>query len=120
MYPGVQVILPWRSVVQVKIIAFIKKTKIINRVGLRKLKAKICTESGKFETVPISADYQEPQRCQHRAVEYCDGEMLRGFMAWSFVQQCSNGRLELMAMHHGALMEVMAKFSGHHPAHQRP
>ena len=26
--------------------------------------------------------------CQHRHVEYCDGEMLRGFMAWSFVQQC--------------------------------
>ena len=32
------------------------------RVGTRKLKAKMCTSSGKFETVPIPATYQEPQR----------------------------------------------------------
>merc|ERR1712154_497507 len=68
-----------------------------------------CRLGSKFDTVSISASYQEPQRCQHRAVEYCDGESLRGFMAWSFVQQCRNGRLELLAMHHGPLMRVMEK-----------
>jgi len=82
---------------------------ILFKVGQKKLKAKMCTPAGKFDTVTIPANYQEPQRCQHRAVEYCDGESLRGFMAWSFVQQCRNGRLELLAMHHGPLMRVMEK-----------
>jgi len=67
----------------------------------------------KFDLVPIPHGYQEPQRCQHRATEYCDGEMLRGFMAWSFVQHCKNGRLELLAMHHAPLMRAMEKMKGH-------
>jgi len=61
---------------------------VLFKVGLNKLKAKICSPEGKFVTVPIPANYEEPQRCQHRHIEYCDGEMLRGFMAWSFIQQC--------------------------------
>lgn len=32
-----------------------------------------------------------------RGMEYCDGEMLRGFTGWGFVQQCTNGRLQLEA-----------------------
>ena len=28
-------------------------------------------------------------------MEYCDGESLRGFMAWSFVQQCRYKGLNL-------------------------
>ena len=31
------------------------------RVGVKKLKAKICSESGTFETVPIPANYKDPQ-----------------------------------------------------------
>merc|ERR1711936_795300 len=73
---------------------------VLFKVGKKNLKAKICTPSGKFDLVPIPRSYKEPQRCQHRNTEYCDGEMLRGFMAWSFVQHCKNGRLELLAMHH--------------------
>ena len=26
--------------------------------------------------------------CQHRGMEYCSGELMRGFTAWSFVQHC--------------------------------
>merc|ERR1712106_911826 len=82
------------------------------RVGAAKVKAKVCTETGKFSTITVPSNYKEPQRCQHRATEYCDGEMLRGFMAWSFVQQCGNGRLQLQAMHHGAMVRAMQKFRG--------
>ena len=158
------------------------------RVGAAKVKAKVCTETGKFSTITVPSNYKEPQSkntgiswrdvlqildffpqlilnnllcntsqlnelfwsgCQHRATEYCDGEMLRGFMAWSFVQQCRyggwmpfgvdckqsqapqqsgnpekipglltfcfcvrNGRLQLQAMHHGAMARAMQKFRG--------
>ena len=47
--------------------------------------------------LPGAAALPAPQVHPHRTalccdllprLEYCDGEMLRGFMAWSFVQQC--------------------------------
>ncbi|XP_023343600.1 uncharacterized protein LOC111713042 [Eurytemora carolleeae] len=70
---------------------------ILFRIGQNRVKAKICHPNSKFKTVKIPADYQELERCQHRGMEYCDGEMLRGFTGWGFVQQCTNGRLQLEA-----------------------
>merc|ERR1711892_23441 len=84
---------------------------ILFRVGIKNLKAKVCTASGKFETLRIPGSYKEPQRCQHRSVEYCSGEFLRGFSAWNYVQQCRSGRLELQAMHHSSLAQMMPRIN---------
>lgn len=84
---------------------------VLFRIGINNVKAKVCSDNGKFNNIRLPQDYKEPQRCQHRNVEYCDGELLRGFAAWGFVQQCKNGRLELEAMHHNTLARKMAEFS---------
>ena len=67
LQPRLQVLLPRRGPLQVSAATSIPVSDVwlhhfCVRVGTRKLKAKMCTSSGKFETVPIPANYQEPQR----------------------------------------------------------
>merc|ERR1719234_785770 len=85
---------------------------ILFRIGVRQEKAKMCGGKGRFNTVALGAAYKEPQRCQHRGMEYCSGELMRGFTAWSFVQHCRDGRLELIGMQQGAFQRAMARFPG--------
>ena len=42
-----------------------------------------------------------------RGMEYCDGEMLRGFTGWGFVQQCTNGRLQLEARSNRQVKKIL-------------
>jgi len=85
---------------------------ILFRIGIRQESARICGDGGKFETRGVGAAYTEPKRCAHRGMEYCSGELLRGFTAWSFVQGCRDGRLHLVGMHRGEFQRAMSRFPG--------
>ena len=114
----------------------------------------MCTPAGKFDTVTIPANYQEPQRninpeswdvfyfrflltrlpTQSRGVlwrrepqrlhglELCPAVQVLSTEYWLSPVICGqtlnsanyrNGRLELLAMHHGPLMRVMEKLRAH-------
>ena len=71
---------------------------------------KVCSRMGSFVTKRVSPEYQEPRRCNYLNVEYCNGEIVRGFHGWHRVQYCRNGVVQLTPMDKRGFHSAMKMF----------
>ena len=71
---------------------------------------KVCSRTGQFETKITTEKFEEPKRCRHKDVEYCNGEIVRGFHSMHLIQYCRNGNLQLTAMGKRGFHSAMKMF----------